>query len=188
MLQSRPQSRQKHAGGNPAWVRGMASPYPCGAESVAARRARHRSMMEGIASSVGYTVDSMPPGDAILLAEACWLLMSKPRSHYDRVRAINAANRLIEGLRQRYAPKRQPTDPYLVTLLDPQDRPQTSAPEPFESEGDDHASEPERGNRETSADEEPLERRVERARVGDVVRIGNVEVEIVGDDDDEAAL
>jgi hypothetical protein len=46
-----------------------------------------------------------------------------------------------------------------------------------EGEGDNHAG-----------DEEPLERRVERARIGDVLRIGNVQIEIVADDDDEAAL
>ena len=136
-------------------------------------------MMADVAADMG-GVDALSPGDAILLAEACRLLMSRPRKHVDRVRAINAANRIVEALRERRAPKRAPSDPWLVELLDPAsppageqneragERPCVSG-EPFEGEG-----------------EEPLRRRIERARIGDVVRIGNVEVEIIADDDESA--
>jgi hypothetical protein len=60
--------------------------------------------------------------------------------------------------------------------------------EHFESEGerDDHVNETERGNGEILPEEESFERRIERARIGDVVRIGNVEVEIIADDDESA--
>jgi hypothetical protein len=60
----------------------------------------------------------LSPADRILVAKAVDLLMAKPRSHNDRVRAINAADRILQRIRDRRAPKRAPSDPWLVELVD----------------------------------------------------------------------
>jgi hypothetical protein len=115
------QSRPRHAGGNPAWVKGIPSPYPNGRESVAQRRARHAAMMADIERDIG---GDLSPADRILVAKAVDLLMAKPRLHNDRVRAINAADRILQRIRERRAPKRMPADPLLVSLVDHEDRAQ----------------------------------------------------------------
>jgi hypothetical protein len=177
MEQSAEQSARRparHAGGNPAWVKGISSPYPDGRESAQARREQHLKLMTDVAADMG-GVDALSPGDAILLAEACWLLMSKPRKHVDRVRAINTANRIIEALRERHAPKRQPTDPYL-TLLDPGEERQNK-----------HAGTPK-----PEAEKPALDPRLERAKAGDRIKVHDGlmgedrVIEVTEDDDGDA--
>jgi hypothetical protein len=156
---------------------------PKGKESLAQRRARHAAMMDDIERDIG---GELSPADRILVSKAVDLLMAKPRLHNDRVRAINAADRILQRIRERRAPKRAPADPWLVSLVDHEDRARAGPATPLAGGSNDRAGERPCASGEPFAGEEPLGRRIERARIGDVVRIGNVEVEIIAADDESA--
>jgi hypothetical protein len=152
------------------------------------RKARRDARMNDLAAEFG-GIDALSPGDRRFLTEAVDLLLSitKTTNENNKVRVVNAVNRIVSGIRERRASKRAPSDPWLVELIDHEDRSQTNAVAPAGG-GDDHAGEPASGHGEAVPEEESFERRVERARIGDIVRVGDVEIEIVADDDDEAAL
>jgi hypothetical protein len=177
------------------------------------KQIRDERMIELAAEFGG--VEALSPGDKAMLGQAADLLNSirKTTNDNDRVRIINTVNRIVQGIRERHAPKRVPSDPWLVTLVDREDRSQTNAVangeisspatppaaerngrtgerpcasgEHFEGEDGGHVGE--RSPSEAVVDDEPLARRVERARIGDVVRIGHVEIEIIADDDEAAS-
>jgi hypothetical protein len=179
------------------------------------RKARRDARMNDLAAEFG-GVEALSPGDRRFLTEAVDLLLSikNTTSDNDKVRIVNATNRIVQGIRSRHATaKRANVDPWLVELIDHEDRAQANAPgsardgmcvpatplaggsneraserpcacgEHFEGEGDDHSDAPERGDGETLPEEEPFERRVQRARIGDIVRVGDVEIEIIADDE-----
>jgi hypothetical protein len=114
------------------------------------------------------------------LTEAVNLLLSitKWTTENDKVRIINAANRVVHGIRKRHAAaKREPA-------ADLWGGPLVLAPLP------DRARDPAREPKRKQEPEQPaLDPRIANARIGDKLEIGGVEVEVVDDppDDDEAA-
>jgi hypothetical protein len=56
--------------------------------------------------------------DRVLIERAAHLLLARPRSHNDRVRAANTADRIIQRIRERHnASRRSPEDALLIEGL-----------------------------------------------------------------------
>jgi hypothetical protein len=176
MLQSEGQTRQqrepqRRKGGNPNWRKGV-SGNPEGARLVIERRA---ALVRDIERDLERDVGALTATDRVLIGRAADLLLARPRAHTERVRATNTATRILASIRDRHAAKREP-EGGVLTL-----RPEDGAV----GRNDGPPDEPTHGHCEAILNE--LGRRVQRARIGDIVRIGDVEVEIIADDDDEAA-
>jgi hypothetical protein len=71
----------------------------------ASRKQRHAEMMARLAADCG-GIEALSPGDQVLLARAVDLLLLKPTTQDDGVRLLNAATRLVEGIRRRYRARR----------------------------------------------------------------------------------
>jgi hypothetical protein len=74
-------------------------PYAPG-KNFHTRKATERARLEGeIVAELG---GSLSTADAILLTRAVELLIVRPKSHTDAVRATNTANRILRTLRAKY--------------------------------------------------------------------------------------
>jgi hypothetical protein len=72
-------------------------------ENYHIRKAAERSRLQAeITAELG---GSLSTADAILLMRAVELLIVRPKSHTDAVRATNTANRILRALRAKYAAK-----------------------------------------------------------------------------------
>ncbi len=83
------------------------------------KRDRIQQLMTEIAAEFEGGLDTMRSSDRVVLERACSLLLGRPRSHWDSCRGVNAANRLLGGLRKRLKPKRMAPRqrPSLVALM-----------------------------------------------------------------------
>jgi hypothetical protein len=82
------------------------------------KRERIQQLMAEIAAEFEGGLDAMRAADMVVLERACSLLLGRPRSHWDSCRGVNAANRLLGGLRKRLKPrKRAVTTPTMDELL-----------------------------------------------------------------------
>src|SRR6516164_6429349 len=71
------------------------------------RKAAERLQLESeIIAELG---GSLAAADAILLTRAVELLIVRPKSHTDAVRAANTANRILRTLRAKYAAEQPPS-------------------------------------------------------------------------------
>jgi hypothetical protein len=92
------------------------------------RKARRDARMNDLAAEFG-GVEALSPGDRRFLTEAVDLLLSitKTTNENHKVRIVNAVNRIVQGIRSRHATaKRENVDPWLVTLVDHEDRSQST--------------------------------------------------------------
>jgi hypothetical protein len=65
------------------------------------RKVRYDKLMGELACDMG-GLDALSGGDRIMLGRAVDLLLSRPTTDVDRVRATNAAARLVKDIRGRY--------------------------------------------------------------------------------------
>jgi hypothetical protein len=112
MLQSREQTgRQRRKGGNPSWRKGV-SGNPEGARLTIERHAALlRDLTHDLERDLGAVLTVT---DRVLIERAAHLLLARPRSHNDRVRAANTADRIIQRVRERHNARRSPEDALLI--------------------------------------------------------------------------
>jgi hypothetical protein len=69
------------------------------------KKLRTEALMADIAEEFDGGLAALGPADRIILEKACVLLCGRPHSHWDQVRVVNSAGRLLGGLRKRLKPK-----------------------------------------------------------------------------------
>jgi hypothetical protein len=96
------------------------TPFQPGNNARNAKRQRIAQLMADIAADFEGGLDGMRAADRIILEKAAGLLCQTPKTHWDACRGINAANRLLGGLRKRLKPRpRQArTAPSMAELLE----------------------------------------------------------------------